>query len=88
MRTVFGMIAASIIVALTLAWLLRYDMMVGSEPLVVYSMDRWTGEISFVAPKQTVQSISELEFSRTPLLRLRGPSVRDRITKPLFDEPE
>lgn len=88
MKTVFGIIAAAIIVSMSLAWTFRYEMAVGTEPLVVYSMDRWTGEVSFIAPKQTVQSMSDLEFSHTPLVRLRKPSYGAQMIEPLLKDTE
>jgi len=70
MKAAFGIIVASVIMSLAVAWTFRYDMVVGSEPLVVYSMDRWTGEVSFIAPKRTVQSMTDVEFSHTPIVKL------------------
>lgn len=70
MKAAFGIIVASIILSLTLAWTFRYEMVVGTEPLVVYSMDRWTGEVTFIAPRRTAQSMSDVKFSSTPIVRL------------------
>lgn len=70
MKAAFGIIVASVILSLAVAWTFRYEMVVGTEPLVVYSMDRWTGEVSFIAPKRTVQSMADVEFSHTPIVRL------------------
>ncbi|MFZ0485943.1 MAG: hypothetical protein WAL83_03005 [Arenicellales bacterium] len=70
MKAAFGIIVASIILSLALAWTFRYDIVVGTEPLVVYSMDRWTGEVSFIAPRRTVESMSDVEFSHTPIAKL------------------
>jgi hypothetical protein len=33
-------------------------------------MDRWTGEVSFIAPRRTVESMSDVEFSHTPIAKL------------------
>lgn len=88
MKTALGMIAASIILSLGLAWTFRYDMVVGTEPLVVYSIDRWTGEVSFIAPRQTVETMSDLEFAHTPLVRLRNPDYGDQVIRSILHDKE
>jgi hypothetical protein len=85
MKTLFGLLAAAVILSLTLAWLFRYQAMVGNEPFTVYALDRWTGEVSLVAPGPAIDSIHSqaLEFERTPLSRLSGPTFRERFLKSL-----
>ncbi|HSH40626.1 MAG TPA: hypothetical protein VK973_00680 [Arenicellales bacterium] len=85
MKTLFGLLAAAVILSLTLAWLFRYDTAVGNEPFTVYTLDRWTGEVSLVAPSPAIDSIHSqaLEFERTPLAGLGGPTFRERFLEAL-----
>lgn len=78
MKTFFGIIAVSVIVSLSLSWTFRYHIVVGNQALTVYSIDRWTGEVSLIAPTPTVRSITSqsLQFVHTPLVGLRGPSYQ------------
>jgi len=90
MKTLFGLLAAAVILSLTLAWLFRYETVVGNEPLTLYALDRWTGEVSLVAPGPAIDSIHSqaLEFERTPLTRLGGPSFRERFLESLKSESQ
>lgn len=92
MRTFFGIITLSVIVSLTLAWTFRYHVVVGNESLTVYSIDRWTGEVSLIAPEPVVRSMTSrsqpLVFVHTPLVNLREPSYQDQLLEPLLDDSD
>lgn len=90
MKTLLAIVVVTVVLALTLAWTFRYHIVVGNDPLTVYSIDRWTGEVSLIAPEPAVRALSSqsLKFVRAPLVRLRDTAYRDWLTAPLLEEPE
>lgn len=92
MKTFISIIVVSLIVSLTLAWTFRYHVVVGNESLTVYSIDRWTGEVSLIAPEPVVRSMTSgsqpLVFVHTPLVSLREPAYQDQVMETLSDDSD
>ncbi len=88
MKALFGLVALSLILAFSLAWTFRYHIVVGNDPLTVYSVDRWTGEVSLIAPEPAVRSLTSqsLTFVRAPLVRLRDTAYQDKLMAPFLNE--
>jgi len=90
MKTLLAVVFVSLVMGLSLAWTLRYHIVVGNDPLTVYSIDRWTGEVSLIAPEPAVRSLTSqsLEFVRAPLVRLRDTAYRDQLMESFRREPD
>jgi len=83
MKLLLAVTAAALILSLTLSWTFRHHIVVGNDPLTVYSIDRWTGEVSLIAPEPAMQALTSqsLRFVRSPLVRLREPSYGEQLMK-------
>lgn len=92
MKTFISIIVLSVIVSLTLAWTFRYQVVVGNESLTVYSIDRWTGEVSLIAPEPVVRSMTSgsqpLVFVHTPLVSLGEPAYHDQLSERLSEDAD
>ena len=66
MKTFIGLIAASIILSVTLAWLFRYETL-WAQGFVTLKFDRWTGETSVTLPQDALYTLDQEVFVTVPL---------------------